>query len=64
MAGGLIGLIVAVIVVGVILLIAKLIIFKIPMDATFQQIAWYLCILVAVVVIASKLIPVLTSLIG
>ena len=64
MGAALVQLIVVVIVVGVVLLIAKLIIYKIPMDATFQQIAWYLCILLAVVVIASKLIPVVTSLIG
>jgi len=57
MAQGLVGLIVLVIVVGVILLIAKLIIDKIPMDDTFRQIAWLLVILLAVVVIVSKALP-------
>jgi hypothetical protein len=57
MAGGLVGLIVLVIVVGVILLIAKLIIDKIPMDETFRQIAWLLVILLAVVVVITKALP-------
>jgi di/tricarboxylate transporter len=59
MTGGLVGLIVLVIIVGVVLLVAKLIIDKIPMDDTFKQIAWLLIILLAIVIVIQKALPLL-----
>ena len=57
MVGGLVSLIVLVIIVGIVLMIAKVLLDKIPMDGSFKQIAWLLMVLVAVLIVVYKALP-------
>ena len=59
MAGGLIGLIILVIIVGVVLYLVNLFLGLVPMDAKFRQIAWVLIILVAAIIVIQKALPLL-----
>ena len=52
-----ISLIIAVVVVGILLLLAQKVLDLIPMDPGFRQIAWILIILVAVLAILSVAFP-------
>ena len=57
MVGGLVSLIVLVIIVGIVLMIVKVLLDKIPMDGSFKQIAWLLMVLVAVLIVVYKALP-------
>lgn len=61
MADALLGLLIAIIVVGIVVLIAIKLLDLVPMDARFKSIATLLIYLVAALVIIQKAWPILTS---
>ncbi len=59
MIEGLIGLLIAIIVVGIVAALIMYLIDMIPIDARFKQIAKVLLLLIAVLVILAKALPLL-----
>lgn len=59
MLEGLIGLLIAIIVVGIVAALIMYLIDMIPIDARFKQIAKVLLLLIAVLVILAKALPLL-----
>lgn len=59
MIDGLIGLLVAVIIVGIVVGVLYIVIDMIPMDPRFNQIAKLLLILVAVLILLARALPLL-----
>lgn len=61
MADALLGLLIAIVVVGIVVLIAIKILELVPMDARFKNIATLLIYLVAALVVIQKAWPILTT---
>ena len=59
MTGMLTSAIVLIIIVGVVLYIINLLLAMVPMNAQLKQIAWVLIILVAIIIVAQKVLPIL-----
>ena len=59
MTGMLTSAIVLIIIVGVVLYIISLLLAMVPMNAQLKQIAWVLIILVAIIIVAEKVLPIL-----
>ena len=59
MVGTLTSAIVLIIIVGVVLYIINLLLAMVPMNAQLKQIAWVLIILVAIIIVAQKVLPIL-----
>lgn len=59
MVDTLITVIILVIVVGIVVYLLRLLLNIIPMDGNFKQIAWVLILLVAALIVISKVLPIL-----
>jgi di/tricarboxylate transporter len=59
MVDTLIGLIVLVIIVGIVVYLLSLLLDLIPMDGAFKKIAWVLILLVAALIVISRVLPML-----